>query len=91
LLRVSLPGLGFGADAFPAEPGEPGRVKVWLFFHNADDIWLFPALPGAPALPTPGPQPQEQFKHASVPTHLNRVATDDRDVVGLSPYTGAKQ
>jgi hypothetical protein len=78
LFRVALPGLDVGATAHPAEPGERGRVVFWLFFHNAEDVWFLPPLPGAPALPAPTPQP-EQHQYASAPAQGARVEYRDEE------------
>jgi hypothetical protein len=60
VLRVALPGLDLGADAWPARAGAAGYVEVWAAPYDADDERPLLQLPGAPALPvapTPRPAP----------------------------------
>src|ERR1051325_2228366 len=38
LLRLALPGVDIGADAWPAGPGAAGYVALWTWPHDADDI-----------------------------------------------------
>lgn len=49
VLRVSLPGLDLGADAWPARAGTTGYLEVWIYPRNADDYRPLLRLPGAPA------------------------------------------
>lgn len=61
VLRVALPGLDLGADAWPARAGAAGYVEVWAELHDAEDYRPLLRLPGAPAqpvAPTPRPAPQ---------------------------------
>lgn len=58
VLRVSLPGIDLGADAWPARPGAAGYVEVWAAPHDAEDYQPLLQMPGAPALPV-APRPGE--------------------------------
>ena len=51
VLRVALPGLDIGADAWPARARTAGYVEVWYEPHDADDYRPLVRLPGAPAQP----------------------------------------
>src|SRR6266508_2994316 len=58
VLRVALPGLNLGADAWPARAGAAGYVELWAAPYDADDYRPLLQLPGAPALPVvPMPWP----------------------------------
>ena len=50
LLRLSLPRLDIGADAWPAEPSAAGFVELWLYRHTADDVQTIVQIEGTPAL-----------------------------------------
>ena len=51
VLRVALPGLNLGADAWPARAGAAGYVELWAAPYDADDYRPLLQLPGAPAQP----------------------------------------
>lgn len=51
LYDVSLPGLDIGIDIIPAKVGQAGYLEAWWFPHNADDITILFAIPGAAAVP----------------------------------------
>lgn len=51
VLRITLPGLDLGADAWPANAGAAAYVELWAAPHDADDYQVLVQLPGAPALP----------------------------------------
>lgn len=51
VLRVTLPGIDIGADAWPAQVGAAGYIELWTMPDTADDIQPFLRLSGAPALP----------------------------------------
>ena len=60
VLRVALPGLDIGADAWPARAGAAGYVELWAAPYDADDYQPLLRLPGAPAprvAPMPWPAP----------------------------------
>ena len=58
VLRLALPGLDLGADAWPPRPGVAGYVEVWAEPHDAEDYQPLLQVPGAPALPVaPKPVP----------------------------------
>ena len=58
VLRLTLPGLDLGADAWPARPGATGYIEVWAEPHDAEDYQPLLQVPGAPALPmAPKPVP----------------------------------
>jgi hypothetical protein len=53
LVDVRLPGIDIGIDIIPAKAGQAGYLEAWWFLHDADDITILFAIPGAPALPVP--------------------------------------
>lgn len=53
LYDVSVLGFDVGIDVIPAKAGQAGYLEAWWFPHDADDIMILFAIPGAPALPTP--------------------------------------
>jgi len=64
VLRVALPGLDLGADAWPAHAGAAGYVEVWAMPAGAEDYRALLQMPGAPAQPVapqerPAPRPGE--------------------------------
>jgi len=64
VLRVALPGLDLGADAWPARAGAAGYVEVWAAPYDAYDYRPLVQVFGAPALrvapaPRPAPRPGE--------------------------------
>ncbi len=51
VLRMVLPGLDIGADAWPARVGAAGYVEVWITAASADDYRPLFQVFGASALP----------------------------------------
>lgn len=51
LYDVSVLGFDLGIDVIPAKAGQAGYLEAWWFPHDADDITILFAIPGAPALP----------------------------------------
>lgn len=50
VLRLSIAGNDFGADAWPARVGAAGYIEVWAALAEADDERTLVQIVGAPAL-----------------------------------------
>ncbi len=50
VLRLSIAGNDFGADAWPARAGAAGYIEVWAMLADADDERTLVQIVGAPAL-----------------------------------------
>ena len=50
VLRLSVVGNDFGADAWPARAGTAGYVEVWAMLADAEDERTLVQIVGAPAL-----------------------------------------
>jgi hypothetical protein len=58
VLRLSVAGNDFGADAWPARVGAAGYIEVWAMLAGADDERTLIQVIGAPALAVgPGSRP----------------------------------
>ena len=51
VLRLALPGLDIGADAWPAGPSVAGYVELWNWSYDGDDIQTIVQFEGSPAQP----------------------------------------
>jgi len=50
VLRLSVAGNDFGADAWPAKAGAAGYIEIWAMPAGADDYRPLVQIVGAPAL-----------------------------------------
>ncbi len=63
VLRLSIAGNDFGADAWPARVGAAGYIEVWAMMADAEDERTLVQIVGAPALkvgPRMRPIPQRE-------------------------------
>jgi hypothetical protein len=66
VLRLTLPGLDIGADAWPAQPAAAGYIELWLWPHDGDDMQTILRIEGSPPQPRaprqrPAPKQAPEF------------------------------
>jgi len=92
VLRVALPGLDLGADAWPAHAGAAGYVEVWAMPAGADDYRPLFQVMGAPAPwmepKWVAPRPDEYRHDRSDAPHQQPAG---RPVAHAAHHAGAKQ